>query len=219
MVQLGGAEAMLRAHLRYAALMAGAHQWSVPPAVFDVMYAEGVRNEAFASPLNSKLMGRPGANFFSLFPDTDSPFGSRGDLFKTPFDELQALEGGWEVNPPFLGETMARAARLAARLATRRDVVFITRHHDPTFSAKSPYGEFEAVAKASRLLTNIAYASESPFGTELRRPAFATHLLYAGPRSPADAERLLDALTAAWPAVPADLRLKAGPQQFVSQKL
>jgi hypothetical protein len=111
---LGGHERAVAVALRYAVVEAdgggrGGQQWGFAQAHFEFLYEEfGVRGEAFASPLNARLLGRPGARFCSLFPDTDAPFGSIGDFFA---QDLRALGGNWVVNPPFVEELLARAAR------------------------------------------------------------------------------------------------------------
>jgi len=201
LVSIGGAEAVLRMGLRYASMLAGAFHWAVPPAVFELMWEEGFRNEAFASPMNSGVLGRSGSRFFTLFHDVDSPFGSFGDWFSHSLPAVSSIRGGWEINPPFLAKILDRAARRGAALSRRQDVLFITRAKDFRYSATSPYGAFEAVATASRILEDEqhVYAVQSPEGLVYRRPNFPTHLLYAGPRPLADAELLLDALVAAWP--------------------
>lgn len=109
LIALGGEEATARVAMRYAAVGSAGQQWGLPQAHVDRLYREfGVRNEAFASPLNARLLGKRGARYCSLFPDTDSAFGSCGDFFAPG---LPACDGNWVVNPPFIEELMARAAR------------------------------------------------------------------------------------------------------------
>eukprot|EP00658_Telonema_sp_P-2_P003512 TRINITY_DN11305_c0_g1_i2.p1 TRINITY_DN11305_c0_g1~~TRINITY_DN11305_c0_g1_i2.p1 ORF type:complete len:396 (+),score=97.71 TRINITY_DN11305_c0_g1_i2:134-1321(+) len=80
--------------LRYETLseVKSAYQAALPKEVVQVMQSDfGVRCECFASPLNCYC-----DNFCSLFPDTDSYFGSRGSFFDYAPDF-----GSYECNPPF----------------------------------------------------------------------------------------------------------------------
>ena len=61
----------------------------------------GARYEGFASPLNSKLMGKPNAHFCSLFKDTDEPFGSIG-RFAVKNIINPKNKGNWSVNVPYV---------------------------------------------------------------------------------------------------------------------
>uniref|UniRef100_A0A1I8HAP9 PCIF1_WW domain-containing protein n=1 Tax=Macrostomum lignano TaxID=282301 RepID=A0A1I8HAP9_9PLAT len=103
-----GLKATARMLLRYETLGTGSLQWGDPVTVHHALYEHmGVRYEGFASPLNSKLLGKPGVAFCSLFPDTDAPFGSLGDFFAVDFSHYP---GGWTVNPPFIEELMLQVA-------------------------------------------------------------------------------------------------------------
>lgn len=107
-------EAVLAAGLRYAALLARTRHIGPPRRVYDAFYTWGVRNEGFASPFNARLLGRPGARFFSACGDVDAPFGSRGSFFGA---KATPGEGAWCLDPPFLPATIARAE---ARIGTWR---------------------------------------------------------------------------------------------------
>ncbi|PAA86415.1 hypothetical protein BOX15_Mlig021227g1 [Macrostomum lignano] len=103
-----GLKATARMLLRYETLGTGSLQWGDPVTVHHALYEHmGVRYEGFASPLNSKLLGKPDVAFCSLFPDTDAPFGSLGDFFAVDFSRYP---GGWTVNPPFIEELMLQVA-------------------------------------------------------------------------------------------------------------
>jgi len=107
LVEIGGCEAAVHVALRYAATVSSGQQWGLPRAHVDHLYdAFRVRAEAFASPLNARLLGKPGAKFCSIFPDTDAAFGSIGDFFAADL-----AGANWVVNPPFVEELMGRAAR------------------------------------------------------------------------------------------------------------
>lgn len=102
--------------LRYASLFARSQQWSIPRRVYDYLYSRGYRKEAFASPLNSKLRGRANTEYFSLFPDVDTQFGSAGDFFSANLQEHRA-GGHWIVNPPFVEQIMyATVEKIVAHL-------------------------------------------------------------------------------------------------------
>mmetsp|Transcript_40499 Transcript_40499/g.61402 ORF Transcript_40499/g.61402 Transcript_40499/m.61402 type:complete len:99 (-) Transcript_40499:723-1019(-) len=55
----------------------------------------GISHECFASPLN-----RVSPSYNSIFPDVDRFFGSLGSFF-----DFLPLEGSFEANPPFDGES------------------------------------------------------------------------------------------------------------------
>lgn len=113
---------VLRAILRYEVVLGRGQQWGLTQAHFDDLYSCGVRNEGFASPLNSRLLGKPDAHFCSLFPDTDSVFGSLGDFFLVKFSDHK---GGWQVNPPFIESLLNHAAAKVIReLDAEPNVVF-----------------------------------------------------------------------------------------------
>ena len=207
MAAMAGSTAMVRCCLRYGSMLAASHHWAAPTAVFDALWRLGVRNEAFASPLNSGLFGRPSSRYFSLFRDTDGPFGSQGSVFAQTVDELSKYEGGWELNPPFVFGLMLQAADLAVALAKKRDVVFIIRAHDPAINPVSPYARLAEAAVASIILPagTYAYEAATAAGNVLKAASFPSHILYAGPRSPSSAAALLEELRAAWPAAPSRL--------------
>jgi len=76
-------------------------QCSVPKVVLDVLRTKlAVTCECFASPLNAYC-----PEYFSIFPDTDCPFGSRGSFFDK---DVNLYRGSFEVNPPFDERIMER---------------------------------------------------------------------------------------------------------------
>jgi len=97
--------------LRYSAIYAETRHIGPPQIVYDLFHDWGVRNEGFASPFNTRLLGKEGAGFFSAFPSTDRPFGSRGSFFSSDWKEF---EGAWCVDPPFLPETLRRTDDMIA---------------------------------------------------------------------------------------------------------
>ncbi len=104
--------AVLRSALRYASLYAKTRHIGPPRRVYDSFFAWGVRNEGFASPFNARVLGRPGARFFSACADVDAPFGSAGSFFG--LDE-PVHPGAWCLDPPFLTETIRRVEAVIAR--------------------------------------------------------------------------------------------------------
>lgn len=111
MLRIGGEVATLAASLRYEVLSTGGQQWGLPRAHVKYLYeAFNVRNEAFASPLNSRLMGMPDAHFCSLFLDTDEVFGSIGNFFSIDNASVISTKGNWIVNPPFVEKILEQAA-------------------------------------------------------------------------------------------------------------
>lgn len=72
-------------------------QLATPPAAMEALTSDlGVDTECFASPLN-----RHQPRFYSAFPDTDAPFGSRGNFFSAEL-RLSSAEAG----PPYDLELM-----------------------------------------------------------------------------------------------------------------
>lgn len=121
--------------LRYSSIIAGSQHWSVGFSMYNHLYTRyNVRWEGFSSPLNSKLLGRPGARFCSLFYDTDQPFGSLGSIFKT--DLLNPLKAkkpaksiAWTINPPYvidiLNLSSIKILRAVKRAMQKRVNLFI----------------------------------------------------------------------------------------------
>lgn len=98
-------EKVLYSALQYAALYAETRHIGPPQCVYDDFHRWGIRNEGFASPFNARLLGKMDSGFFSAFPQTDGPFGSRGSFFHSHWSDH---EGAWCVDPPFLHDTLRR---------------------------------------------------------------------------------------------------------------
>lgn len=97
--------------MRYLCLLPRGNQWAVPDAVYRYLY-ENYGNkdnyvEGFASPLNSRMLmiDEQGGRFCSIFPDTDTKFGSVGSFFNIVFDSCTLT-----INPPFIMDIMNSAA-------------------------------------------------------------------------------------------------------------
>jgi len=211
LIQTVGLDATITMMMRYGSILAGGHHWSVPAAVFDVLWDCGVRNEAFASPINSLVLGRPGASsYYSRFLDVDAPFGSQGNWLNAPFADTRERAGGWEINPPFTKKLLVGAsARAVALAAAGRDVFFITRVNA---KSENPYGELLAASVAAVIL-RVPYETQSPSGLRMTSPSFDTHLIYAGPRSKEWAEAQLAEIARVWAALtPATAVTAASPR-------
>lgn len=96
--------------LRYGESLGGAgYQAALGEDAFDVLKERlGVSCECFASPLNARY-----ARFCSAFFDVDKYFGSLGNFFGHGF---KPRAGSFEMNPPFVPETMLAAVEKASAL-------------------------------------------------------------------------------------------------------
>jgi len=99
-------------------LVGGNMHAAAPEKVFDWLRQNlDVRCELFASPLNCYF-----ARYCSAFLDVDEPFGSLGSFFDADF----ALEGSYEVGPPYTEEVlMLTAKRLLWLLRCGRPLSFV----------------------------------------------------------------------------------------------
>jgi len=96
--------------LQYMSIRFGSQHWSIPQIEYDWLYNNyNVRYEAFASPLNSRLIGKTNAKFCSLFYKYDKPFGSMGDFFNV--NMLIKKKCNWVCNPPFIEQILEKAAK------------------------------------------------------------------------------------------------------------
>lgn len=185
LIPLGGCSATVAAALRYAALLPAGQQWGVPRAHVDALYKTwGVRNEAFASPFNSRMVGRQGAAFCSLFPDTDAAFGSLGDFFE--LDLARGPPGNWLVNPPFIDELLARAAHKCLDALAGRDppVFFFVM---PAWRDCEAYAALHKsrFAVAELTLAPGSYYYESPTGERIDTRAPSIYFALAPEVAPA----------------------------------
>jgi hypothetical protein len=151
---------------RYSAMLSTGQQWGVPQAVVDRLVDHwGVTREAFASPFNSRLVGKPGCRFCSLFPETDAPFGSLGSFF----DQPDPLVGNWSVNPPYIEATMTDAAqKVITALATPGSAqTFFYVHPDWTDSESFKLLNNSRYLRAKRYLPAGKYFYEDPAGNKV----------------------------------------------------
>lgn len=121
--------------LRYSSILVRGQQWGVSQRQYNDLYTTfGIHYEGFASPLNSRLMGKPDAKFCSLFMDTDRYFGSMGPFFEVDMlrpTGKQQTAVHWTVNPPYVDDILVRSAKKvhqtcleAARSTTTKFMAF-----------------------------------------------------------------------------------------------
>jgi len=96
LIDMKGTELTMSVILKYRPLYEE-YQCCLTQRHVDNLYDNfGVINEAFASPLNSLLIGKENTKFYSLH-NVDREFGSKGNFFSNnPFDS----NGNWIINPP-----------------------------------------------------------------------------------------------------------------------
>jgi hypothetical protein len=111
--------------LRYASILVMGQQWGVPPSQYDLLYKKyNVRYEGFASPLNSRLMGKKDAKFCSLFKDTDKHFGSLGPFFNVNMLKPNGIKENpinWTVNPPYVDSILVASAKKVHKTCINAD--------------------------------------------------------------------------------------------------
>ena len=138
--------------VRYLTSSTGSLQWAVPKIQYDYLYDNyNVRYEGFASPLNSRLMGRPNAKFCSLYYDTDKHFGSMGSFFGK-----KMRKGNWAVNPPYIETIMENAAKKCVKEVN--SMIFFTM---PYWTDCNAYKILMKHAKYFKLLERYKHFYES----------------------------------------------------------
>jgi hypothetical protein len=95
----GDPQSALILALRYSAFITGGNHWSLPKKYYNYLYFKcGVRNEGFASIINTKALQHPDSKFCSIFPDIEAKYGSLGSFFH---NNIGDVPGNWVVNPPY----------------------------------------------------------------------------------------------------------------------
>lgn len=98
----GTSQQIVEMSVYYASLLSSGQQWSVSQDIYDGYYHQyGITLEAFASPLNQRLM-KFNTPFCSINFDTDSYFGSKGSIFEYSPREGELIMA----NPPFIESIM-----------------------------------------------------------------------------------------------------------------
>lgn len=108
---LANSHHLIATALRYASLISGGQQWSVPANTYQLLVTKyGVTLEAFASPFNSQMirlkaeLNNPNLEFCSLFPELDQPYGSIGNFFDVDVNRL--IRCNSVINPPFIEQIL-----------------------------------------------------------------------------------------------------------------
>ena len=193
--------AVVRVALRYAAAASGGQQLGLPRAHYEALYAAGVRNEGFASPINSRLLPlqKYDTAFCSLFPDTDRLFGSMGRFFDLEVENMVGFPGGWTINPPYIEKIMEATSDKVQKLLALAD----TTKGDPLqiFYLLPAWDDSKAVRGAvdgpyaahAELLTKNSYKLEEPGGRIFTAPFACYYIALQSPTATGKArERLAD---------------------------
>ncbi|VVU95603.1 Phosphorylated CTD interacting factor 1 WW domain [seawater metagenome] len=102
--------------IRYSTLLLQGQQWGIPFEQYNEWYNNyDLRFEAFASPLNSRLMGKKNAYFCSIFYDTDKIFGSIGSFYDVsltnPLNNNNQDKKVWSICPPYIDKILTYSAQ------------------------------------------------------------------------------------------------------------
>jgi hypothetical protein len=153
------------------------NQMALPDKVFIVLRDEwGVSHECFASPLNCHL-----PSFCSLFPDTDTCFGSKGSFF-----DFRPTEGSFEANPPFMETILMDTARHISHLLTASasplSFVFVAPAWDDsefyTFIATSPYLTGRLNLESNEHFYKYGMQHRLPKGKRHRKAEFSSFIFF-----------------------------------------
>jgi hypothetical protein len=99
LLEIGRESSVLRIAMRYCAIITGGQHWGLTTEYYKYLYKNyNLRNEGFASILNTKAIYYDDCHFCSLFPDIEKEYGSLGSFFNV---ELYDYDGIWTINPPF----------------------------------------------------------------------------------------------------------------------
>lgn len=164
LLKLGTAEEVATCALRYRAILAGSQHLGLTYEYHRKLHhLLMARNEGFASPLNSRVLGAAvegtgAVQLCTLFADTDAPFGSIG-----PFGGARLNRGEvWAVNPPYVITVMDAAwARIRQALADLKDFTCVM--------LLPAWLDADAVAGATRS-EHCKYAVILPKTTQLSTP-------------------------------------------------
>ncbi|MES1182106.1 MAG: hypothetical protein ABUL44_04855, partial [Flavobacterium sp.] len=109
LISIGGLQAATRIALRYSIFLSWGQQIGLVQSHYDILYDQfNVRTEWFASPWNSRLLGKPDACFNSLFSDTDGVVGSLGNVFKY---DMQQRSNNFCAAPPCTNELLLMSSQ------------------------------------------------------------------------------------------------------------
>lgn len=153
-------ECIFVAWLRYKSITfssAEHYHWAIEPKYVTLLREAGVKTELFASPLNCTF-----DVYYSLFPDIDKYFGSRGtyiDAF-----EREELSGLVEANPPFIDSVeLDLINRVETYIQKNPSTYFVL-----IVSKRDDYEAYNRMIKSKYLLSTNPNA--------LRDPTFVSHM-------------------------------------------
>lgn len=178
-----GEHAFASVALQYEILGNAGAQWGIPQQVYDKLSAvklgdARVTLEGFASPLNSRLRGKPGCGYCSILP-ADAKYGSEGDFFDVaPRDPSRIMT----VNPPYIESIMERACELVLAEGIR-GLVMLPRWTDTPAHKMMTDAGWTAIAMRDHLL-------EKPSGETFRARHVET--IFVHPECPDIHEIVLD---------------------------
>jgi hypothetical protein len=93
--------------MRYTASYMRGQHFGPPVSVTNYLYDNfGLRGEGFASPFNSRLMGKKGTSVCSLFSDVDMPLGTIGSFYTITMGDHAKV---WTVDPPYIEKLLTQA--------------------------------------------------------------------------------------------------------------
>lgn len=137
--------------VRYEPIMTPGYHAAIPENVFDVLKEElGTKCELYASPMNNYLN-----RYCSMFPDTDSIFGSIGNLLTKEILSTLFIDGGsFEVNPPFTEEHLSLTTMILLKLlkTIKKPLTFVIIY--PKWDDLWVYDEFIG-SKYNKLLNKV----------------------------------------------------------------
>lgn len=168
--------------IRYHCLLPGGQQWSIPLEFCEFLVNNyNVTIEAFASPLNSKIIQvDKNLRFCSLFTDTDEKYGSIGNFFNGSLP----LDTTIYCNPPFVESLMEK---MTTKITHTCDITAIHNNHDTLSSIRFiiivPRWEdatyYKALASSKYLVYSLDFAKGKHYfvnGEEKIRAMFASRL-------------------------------------------
>jgi len=196
--KVGGPEKTLRVLLRYGSVGLSTRALGIPFAGAEKLRTEfGFTVETFASPIDARFLGKPGAAFYSPFYDTDAPFGSLGSFFgANGVPPSPPPPGGWVCTPPHVENFLDRAVRAVLGAAEKTAgagfrAIFVAPHwEDADFYARmraSPY------VVATTKTTPKTFWYEDPLG---RQRSGVRSIIWGVASDPQEATLLAEAIRA-----------------------
>jgi hypothetical protein len=160
--------------LRYASFPMRGAFLAVPATIYNYLSSHGgIILEGFTAPLNSQLlMNGLGGKFCSMFPDTDSVFGSIGSFFNFDLKDVDLSRQYFVINPPYIEDIILRTISRVRELAKTGKSILLVLPDWKDIIAKIDFGFAKVLPKFSHyydmLLDNgvsVRKKFTSPFGT------------------------------------------------------